>query len=125
MDESTLSKNSVAQLKEMLRANGLPVSGNKSALIGRLMESKGKDEVWDELTNVTASIDQANIANLSLEEDAEGALTFKQRMSTTVFGPINLGALIAIGMALIMVTATILIVKPASVSYTHLRAHET
>ena len=52
MDESTLSKNSVAQLKEMLRANGLPVSGNKSALIGRLMESKGKDEVWDELSDL-------------------------------------------------------------------------
>ena len=113
MDESTLSKNSVAQLKEMLRTNGLPVSGNKSALIGRLMESKGKDEVWDELSDVTPSSEQGNIANLSLEEDTEAPLTFKQRMSTTIFGPINLGALIAIGMALIMVTATILIVKPA------------
>ena len=45
MDESTLSKNSVAELKEMLRANGLPVSGNKSALIERLVNSNGKK--WD------------------------------------------------------------------------------
>ncbi len=112
MDESTLSKNSVAQLKEMLRANGLPVSGNKSQLVERLMQSNVKTGVWDELSDVTPSSEQGNIANLSLEEDIEGALTFKQRMSTTVYGPINLGALIAIGMALIMVTATILIVKP-------------
>ena len=113
MDESTLSKNSVAQLKEMLRSRGLPVSGNKSVLIERLMASNVKTGVWDDLSDVTPSSEQGNIANLSLEEDTEAPLTFKQRMSTTVFGPINLGALIAIGMALIMVTATILIVKPA------------
>ena len=113
MDESTLSKNSVAQLKEMLRSRGLPVSGNKSVLIERLMASNAKTGVWDELSDVTPSNEQGQIANLSLEEDTEAPLTFKQRMSTTVYGPINLGALIAIGMALIMVTATILIVKPA------------
>ena len=75
MDESTLSKNSVAQLKEMLRASGLPVSGNKSVLIERLMTSNVKTGVWDELSDVTPSSEQGNIANLSLEEDIEGPLT--------------------------------------------------
>ena len=95
MDESTLSKNSVGQLKEMLRSRGLPVSGNKSVLIERLMASNAKTGVWDELSDVTPSSEQGNIANLSLEEDTEAPLTFQQRMSTTVYGPINLGALIA------------------------------
>ena len=113
MDESTLSKNSVAELKEMLRANGLPVSGNKSALIERLVNSNGKDGIWDELSDVTTSSDQGNIASLSLEEDIEAPMTFKQRMSTTVYGPLNLGAVIAIGMAFLMLTATILVIQPA------------
>ena len=35
MDESALSKHSVAELKDMLRSQGLAVSGNKSLLIQR------------------------------------------------------------------------------------------
>ena len=113
MDESGLSGNSVAELKEMLRSQGLPVSGNKSLLIQRLMAARpSKSGVWDEVSDASKS---NKPVHMSLEQDSglESPLTFKQRMSTTVYGPLNLGGLIAIGLALIMVTATIFVIQPA------------
>ena len=115
MDESALSKHSVAELKDMLRSQGLPVSGNKSLLIQRLVSTEASAEkVWDEINDAPAMKEIASMKNLSLEEeDFESPLTFKQRMSTTVYGPLNLGGLVAIGLALIMVTATIFVIQPA------------
>jgi hypothetical protein len=115
MDESALSKHSVAELKDMLRSQGLPVSGNKSLLIQRLVSTEASAEkVWDEINDAPAMKKTASMKNLSLEEeDFESPLTFKQRMSTTVYGPLNLGGLVAIGLALIMVTATIFVIQPA------------
>jgi hypothetical protein len=115
MDESALSKHSVAELKDMLRSQGLPVSGNKSLLIQRLVSTEASAEkVWDEINDAPAMKETASMKNLSLEEeDFESPLTFKQRMSTTVYGPLNLGGLVAIGLALIMVTATIFVIQPA------------
>ena len=115
MDESALSKHSVAELKDMLRSQGLPVSGNKSLLIQRLVSTEASAEkVWDEINDAPAMKEPASMKNLSLEEeDFESPLTFKQRMSTTVYGPLNLGGLVAIGLALIMVTATIFVIQPA------------
>ncbi|MBT5391019.1 MAG: M20/M25/M40 family metallo-hydrolase [Euryarchaeota archaeon] len=113
MDESGLSGNSVAELKEMLRSQGLPVSGNKSLLIQRLMAARpSKSGVWEEVSDASKS---NKPVHMSLEQDSglESPLTFKQRMSTTVYGPLNLGGLIAIGLALIMVTATIFVIQPA------------
>ena len=113
MDEAGLSKHSVAELKQMLRSQGLAVSGNKSLLVQRLMDAGNPASgVWDDVPDSSKVNDATNAVHMSLELDLESSPTFKQRMSTTVYGPINLGALIAIGMALIMVTATILIVKP-------------
>jgi len=113
MDESGLSGNSVAELKEMLRSQRLPVSGNKSLLIQRLMAARpSKSGVWEEVSDASKS---NKPVHMSLEQDSglESPLTFKQRMSTTVYGPLNLGGLIAIGLALIMVTATIFVIQPA------------
>ena len=68
---------------------------------------------WDE-RNDAPPAKEATISNLSLEDDDfESPLTFKQRMSTTVYGPLNLGGLVAIGLALLMVTATVFIIQPA------------
>ena len=101
-DESALSQQSVAELKDMLRSEGLPVSGNKSALIERLIKSgASKNEMEPEYLS------------LEKEDELEAPLTFKQRMSVTVYGPLNLGGLVAIGLALLMVTATVFIIQPA------------
>ena len=95
MDESQLSQRSVAELKELLRTQGLPVSGTKAVLLERL-----------------TAADEEN--SLSLEDDDAiiEPITFQQRMRTPVYGPVNLGALIAVFLAVIMVTATILVFKP-------------
>jgi hypothetical protein len=115
MDESALSKHSVAELKDMLRSQGLAVSGNKSLLIQRLVSTDASTEkIWDEINDAPAMNETASMANMSLEDDDfESPLTFKQRMSTTVYGPLNLGGLVAIGLALLMVTATVFIIQPA------------
>ncbi|MFQ3317600.1 MAG: hypothetical protein ACI8T6_001035 [Candidatus Poseidoniaceae archaeon] len=114
MDESALSQHSVAELKVMLRSQGLAVSGNKSLLIERLVTSGSrKSGVLENISDVSTTSEEEPLVNLSLEQDFEGPMTFKQRMSTTVYGPLNLGGLVAIGLALLMVTATVFIIQPA------------
>ncbi|MDP6234993.1 MAG: M20/M25/M40 family metallo-hydrolase [Candidatus Poseidoniaceae archaeon] len=108
MDEQDLSKHSVAELKEMLRNLGLPVSGRKADLIARLSDlSSENDSAHDSISSLDNSV--------SMEDDVVLAepTSFQQRMRTPVYGPFNVGALIAIGMALIMVTAAIFVFKPA------------
>ena len=108
MDEQDLSKHSVAELKEMLRNLGLPVSGRKADLIARLSDISGEnDPAHDRISSLDNSV--------SMEDDLVLAepTSFQQRMRTPVYGPFNVGALIAIGMALIMVTAAIFVFKPA------------
>jgi hypothetical protein len=107
MDETQLSQHSVAELKEMLRNKGMAVGGRKADLIARLSESS---------TDIDAVFEDLSIPEqmVSLEDDdvQAGPLTFQQRIRTPVYGPLNLGAVIAIAMAVIMVTATILVFKP-------------
>ena len=107
MDETQLSQHSVAELKEMLRNKGMAVGGRKADLIARLSESS---------TDIDAVFEDLSIPEqmVSLEDDdvQAGHLTFQQRIRTPVYGPLNLGAVIAIAMAVIMVTATILVFKP-------------
>jgi hypothetical protein len=107
MDETQLSQHSVAELKEMLRNKGMAVGGRKADLIARLSESS---------TDIDAVFEDLSIPEqmVSLEDDdvQVGPLTFQQRIRTPVYGPLNLGAVIAIAMAVIMVTATILVFKP-------------
>jgi hypothetical protein len=107
MDEASLSGNTVAELKAMLSEKGLPVSGKKAELIGRLIESKPAS-VWEQ----SAAVPTPSIA---LEEDLvlfDEPLTFKSRMQKPLYGPINMGMAIAIGLSLLMVSA-VLIVQPA------------
>ena len=112
MDEAGLSKHSVAELKQMLRSQGLAVSGNKSLLVQRLRDAGNPASgVWDDVPDLSKANDSTNAVHMSLEHDLESPLTFKQRMSTTVYGPLNLGGLVAIGLALIMVTATIFVIQ--------------
>jgi len=107
MDETQLSQHSVAELKEMLRNKGMAVGGRKADLIARLSESS---------TDIDAVFEDLSIPEqmVSIEDDdvQAGPLTFQQRIRTPVYGPLNLGAVIAIAMAVIMVTATILVFKP-------------
>ena len=107
MDETKLSQHSVAELKEMLRSKGLAVSGRKAELIARLSDSSPLQKQPN--SQVLSSEN-----TLSLEDDDRqaGDLTFKQRMGVQVYGPLNVGAVIAIAMAVLMVTATILVFKP-------------
>ena len=108
MAEQDLSKHSVAQLKEMLRNQGLPVSGRKADLIARLSDLSGET---DSAHGGISSLENA----VSMEDDEVLAqpISFQQRMRTPVYGPFNVGTLIAIGMALIMVTAAIFVFKPS------------
>ena len=107
MDEEQLSKHSVAELKEMLRNQGLPVGGRKAELIARLSHSQ--TDFDSNLNDI--SVDE-NTVSMEDDDAHNGPISFQQRMRTPVYGPFNLGALIAIGMALIMVTAAILVFKP-------------
>ena len=108
MDEQDLLKHSVAVLKQMLRNQGLPVSGRKADLIARLSDLSGG-------TNSAHGGISSSENAVSMEDDEVLAqpISFQQRMRTPVYGPFNVGALIAIGMALIMVTAAIFVFKPA------------
>ena len=107
MDETQLSQHSVAELKEMLRNKGMAVGGRKADLIARLNESSTDiDAVFEDLSI------QEQMVSLEDDDVQAGPLTFQQRIRTPVYGPLNLGAVIAIAMAVIMVTATILVFKP-------------
>mgnify|MGYP001597557088 CR=1 FL=1 len=61
-DEETLSAMTVVELRELCKKHHLMVSGNKSVLIERILESKGVDEIEEE-----AEIEQV----LLLEEDED------------------------------------------------------
>ena len=88
----------VAELKQELTALGLSTSGNKSELIARL-NSHHKQPVM-------ISIE----ADLVDEESKYEAIFTK--MKTQVIGPLNLGAVIAIFISLLMISS-VLVLKPA------------
>ncbi|DAC47353.1 MAG TPA: M28 family peptidase [Candidatus Poseidoniales archaeon] len=108
MDEASLSAKTVAELKAMLSEQGLAVSGRKAELIDRILTN----EKHDPMDAVIMNPEQTTMA---LEDDPieyDAPLTFKARMQQQVYGPINMGAAIAIGLAVMMVSA-VLIVQPA------------
>lgn len=107
MDEASLSAKTVPELKAMLSEQGLAVSGRKAELITRLLQSKAS--IWDD---VEAPVETVTMA---VEEDVvlfDEPVTFKARMQRQVYGPINMGAAIAIGLAVLMISA-VLVVQPA------------
>ena len=93
----------VSELKDELRKCGEPISGNKSELIERLKQFDLKDE------NIITLEDEDLI---DFGSEATAMSSFVKRMRRPILGPINLGALYAIAISLLMLT-TVLIVQPS------------
>ena len=98
MTNADYSSMLVAELKQELTALGLPTRGNKSDLIARL-NSHDKEPV---MISIEADL---------VEEEARSDAIFA-KMKTQVIGPLNLGAIIAIFISLLMISS-ILVLKPA------------
>ncbi|MGB0700683.1 MAG: SAP domain-containing protein, partial [Candidatus Poseidoniaceae archaeon] len=92
------SKMLVAELKQELSKLGLPTSGNKSELIERL-ESYSSEPL---IISIEADL---------VEDESRYEAIFA-KMKTQVIGPLNLGAIIAIFISLLMVSS-VLVLKPA------------
>ena len=90
----------VAELKDELKKLRAPVSGNKSELVARL------NQITKEVENVI-TLEDEDLLELNNRKSASSSIV--QRMRTPVYGPLNLGAIIAIGISLLMLT-TVLIV---------------
>ena len=102
MDEASLSAHTVAELKMMLAEQGLPQSGKKADLIKRLATSNSQSATEEN-------------AMMALEDNLvvfDEPLTLMHRMKTPIYGPINMGMAIAVGLAALMLSA-VLIVQPA------------
>jgi hypothetical protein len=93
----------VSELKDELRKCGEPISGNKSELIERLKQFDLKDE------NII-TLEDEDLIDFGSEATAMSSLV--KRMRRPILGPINLGALYAIAISLLMLT-TVLIVQPS------------
>lgn len=100
MDEASLSAKTVAELKVMLGEQSLPVSGKKSDLVSRLLAQSPSKE-----TIKTVSFDEDRLPPAQ-------SIDFMSRMKTPIYGPVNMGVAIAIGLALLMISAT-LVIQPA------------
>ena len=87
----------VAELKQELENFGLPTSGKKSDLVARLM-SHSKEPV---MISIEADL---------IEDDSRYEAIFA-KMKTQIVGPLNLGAVIAIGLSLLMISS-VLVLKP-------------
>ena len=93
----------VSELKNELRNFGAPVSGTKSELIERLNLLTKKEE------NVITLEDDDLLGN---DIGKTTMSSFVNRMRKPIYGPINLGALYAIAVSLLMLT-TVLIIQPS------------
>ena len=91
----------VSELKEELRKYNAPVSGNKNELIERLNQFNLKDETIITLED-----------NDFIETNSTERNSFIARMRRPVYGPLNLGAIYAIVVSLLMLT-TVLIIQPS------------
>ena len=98
MPESDYSSMLVAELKQELNNLGLPTSGNKSELIERL------NSHHDEPLMISIEADL-------IEEESRYEAIFT-KMKTQVIGPLNLGAIIAVFISLLMISS-VLVLKPA------------
>ena len=97
MSQSDYNNMLVAELKQELENFGLPTSGKKSDLIERLM-SHSKEPV---MISIEADL---------IEDDSRYEAIFA-KMKTQIVGPLNLGAVIAIGLSLLMISS-VLVLKP-------------
>ena len=97
MSQSDYNNMLVAELKQELENFGLPTSGKKSELVERLM-SHSKEPV---MISIEADL---------IEDDSRYEAIFA-KMKTQIVGPLNLGAVIAIGLSLLMISS-VLVLKP-------------
>ena len=104
MDEASLSAKTVAELKVLLAEQSLPVSGKKSELVDRLLASSPIVSL-EEKPPISISFDEEDVL-------PPQSVDFMSRMKTPVYGPVNMGMAIAIGLALLMISAT-LVIQPA------------
>ena len=81
----------VAELKDELKKLGAPVSGNKSELVARL------NQITKEVENVI-TLEDEDLLELNNRKSASSSIV--QRMRAPVYGPLNLGAIIAIGISI-------------------------
>ena len=104
MNHDELESKTVAELKQQLKEANLPVSGNKSELIERLMDStanQSEDEILEaEIISEVESISE------------EGDFDFREFISRPVWKAVNVGQVIAIGLVLLLVTS-VLVLNPA------------
>ena len=104
MDEASLSAKTVAELKVLLAEQGLPISGKKSELVDRLLAG-----------SAVVSLEEKPPISISFDEEdllPPQSVDFMSRMKTPLYGPINMGMAIAIGLALLMISAT-LVIQPS------------
>ena len=98
----------VSDLKDELRKYGAPVSGTKSELIQRIMLFDSDNGLEQNESN-TISLEDDNDQNTSNETKYSAMISL---MRTPVYGPINVGAITAIGISFLMLT-TVLIIQPS------------
>ena len=99
MNHDELESKTVAELKQQLKEANLPVSGNKSELIERLMDSttnQSEDEILEaEIISEVESISK------------EGDFDFRRIHIKAVWKAVNVGQVIAIGLVLLLVTSVL------------------
>ena len=88
----------VAELKTQCEQLGLPTSGKKSTLIERLEQSQNEP--------LMISIEADLVENENRYE------YIFSRMKTQIIGPLNLGAIIAIGLSMLMISS-VLVLQPS------------
>ena len=93
----------VAEIKEELKKFGAPVGGNKKELIARLNRISNKEEK-------VITLEDDDLLELNQKKTSYSPII--QRMRTPIYGPLNLGSVIAIGISLLMLT-TVLIIQPS------------
>ena len=94
MPQSDYNNMLVAELKQELETFGLPTLGKKSELIERLI-AHSKEPI---MISIEADL---------IEDESRYEAIFA-KMKTQIVGPLNLGAIIAIGLSLLMISSVVL-----------------
>ena len=93
MSQSDYNNMLVAELKQELENFGLPTSGKKSELIERLIAHSKEPK----MISIEADL---------IEDDSRYEAIFA-KMKTQIVGPLNLGAIIAIGLSFLMISSVL------------------
>ena len=99
MTQEDIDSMLVNELKLELSKLGAPTSGKKTELVERLKNLRTEPK----MISIEADL---------VEEDESRYSNLFNKMKTPVYGPLNLGAIIAIGLSLLMISS-VLILKPS------------